>query len=126
MKDNITSKPHVSTAYILGDFVQLNADQRKAVLGVMRQLADCNRKHQEAEHATPTTMGDETLSLVKLAQEICINAGKDPREATAHLLLWAREYSYLAYLLEADQEQAIAELDRRFSGYEVKPWEAQP
>lgn len=123
---NHDTKTHVSMAYILGDFVQLNADQRKAVLGIMRQFAACNRKHQEDEPTTPTLMGDETKSLVKLAQEICINAGKDPHEATAHLLLWAREYPDLAYLLEADQEQAIAELTRRFSGYEIKPWEMQP
>lgn len=68
-------------------------------------------------------MGESTLSLVKLAQEICTNAGLTPRDATAHLLAWAHEYSYLEYLLDADQEQAITELERRFSGLEVKPWD---
>jgi hypothetical protein len=67
-------------------------------------------------------MNDQTLSLVKLAQELC-NSRQTPRDATGHLLLWAHEHSGLAYLLEADQEQAIAELERRFSGYAVKPWD---
>lgn len=71
-------------------------------------------------------MNMQTLSLVKLAQEICINPGQDPRTATGYLLIWARDRSDLAYLMEADQEQAIAELERRFSGYAVKPWEVQP
>ncbi|WMP17290.1 hypothetical protein [Thiothrix lacustris] len=68
-------------------------------------------------------MNEQTLSLIKLSQEICISSGKDPRTATDDLLQWAREYPHLGYLLEADQTQAVAELDRRFSGYVVKPWE---
>lgn len=67
-------------------------------------------------------MNEQTLSLVKLAQELC-NSRHTPRTATGHLLIFARNYSGLAYLLSADQEQAIAELERRFSGYGVKPWE---
>ncbi len=70
-------------------------------------------------------MNEQTLSLVKLAWEICID-GNTPREATDKLLKWAREHSELAYLLEANQEQAIAELERRFSGYGIIPWEPQP
>jgi hypothetical protein len=70
-------------------------------------------------------MNDETLSLVKLAQELC-NAGENPQDATAYLLNLARSEPALRYLQEADQDQAIAELDRRFSGYATKPWEVQP
>jgi hypothetical protein len=63
---------------------------------------------------------DNTLSLVKIAQEIC-NRGTNPRQATAHLLDVANSIPTLA-LRQADEEQAITELARRFSGYTIKPW----
>jgi type II secretory pathway pseudopilin PulG len=71
------------------------------------------------------TMNDETLSLVKLAQELC-NDGENPQAATDRLLDLARSEPALRYLQEADQAQAIAELERRFSGLTTKPWEVQP
>ena len=67
-------------------------------------------------------MDDNTLSLVRMAQEIC-NRGTNPRQATAHLLDAANTLPDLAFLKQADQEQAIAELERRFSGHIIKPWE---
>ena len=66
-------------------------------------------------------MNEQTLSLVKLAQELC-NSGQTPRTATSNLLEAAHQHSELAYLLGAHQEQAVAELERRFSGYLIKPW----
>ncbi|MDQ5770999.1 hypothetical protein [Thiothrix subterranea] len=68
-------------------------------------------------------MNEQTLSLVKLAQELC-NSGQAPRTATSNLLEAAHQHSELAYLLGAHQEQAIEELHRRFSGYMIKPWES--
>ena len=68
-------------------------------------------------------MDDNTLSLVRMAQEIC-NRGTNPRQATAHLLDAANAIPALAFLKQADQEQAITELARRFSGYATKPWES--
>lgn len=62
-------------------------------------------------------MNADTLSLVKLAQMLC-QAGHEPRTATGHILnLMGKD------LPEADQEQAIAEIERRMSGLTVKPWE---
>lgn len=68
-------------------------------------------------------MNDNTLSLVKMAQEIC-DRDTNPRQATAHLLDAANTLPDLAFLKQADQEQAITELERRFSGYATKPWES--
>ena len=68
-------------------------------------------------------MDDNTQSLVRMAQEIC-NDGTSPRQATAHLLDAANTLPDLAFLKQADQEQAITELERRFSGYTTKPWES--
>lgn len=72
-------------------------------------------------------MNSQTLSLVKMAQEICTNAtiSLSPEQAVARLMAHARAYVFLDFLLEANQQQAIAELERRFSGYAVKPWEVQ-
>lgn len=67
-------------------------------------------------------MNKQTLSLVKLAQELC-TSGQTPRTATTNLLIAAHQHADLAYLLEACQEQAIQELERRFSGCVVKPWD---
>ena len=67
-------------------------------------------------------MNATTLSLVKLAQELC-NRGRTPKTAVYYLLDHADVLPELAYLLDADASQAIAELERRFSGYPVKPWE---
>jgi hypothetical protein len=69
-------------------------------------------------------MDSATLSLVKLAQEIC-QAGKNPHDATTLLLDLARSEPSLRYLQEANQSNAIAELERRFSGHTIKPWEMQ-
>jgi len=66
-----------------------------------------------------------TQSLVKLAQELC-NSGRTPKAAVHYLLDKAGVLPELAYLLDADVSQAIAELERRFSGYPVKPWGVQP
>ena len=68
-------------------------------------------------------MDDNTLSLVRMAQDIC-NDGTHPRQATAHLLDAANTLPDLAFLKQANQEQAIAELERRFSGYTIKPWDS--
>ncbi|UOG91204.1 MAG: hypothetical protein L3K52_13455 [Candidatus Thiothrix sulfatifontis] len=68
-------------------------------------------------------MNEPTLSLVKLAQELC-NSGRTPQEAVSGLLVAALNNKSLEYLQGADVNQAIAELERRFSGYLIKPWES--
>jgi hypothetical protein len=70
-------------------------------------------------------MNTNTLSLVKLAQALC-NEGRTPKNAVKYLLVCADTCLALAFLQEADQGQAIQELERRFSGFHVKPWEVQP
>ncbi len=70
-------------------------------------------------------MNTTTQSLMKLAQELC-NSGRTPKAAVYYLVDHAGRLPELAYLLDADAPQAIAELERRFSGYPVKPWEVQP
>lgn len=68
-------------------------------------------------------MNESTLSLVKLAQELC-KSGRTPHEAVTGLLVAALNNEGLEYLHDADINQAIAELERRFSGYLIKPWES--
>lgn len=58
-----------------------------------------------------------SLSLVKLAQELC-NRGKHPVTAVGLAMV------LLAKPVTAEQvKAAMDELERRFSGYPVKPWE---
>lgn len=67
-------------------------------------------------------MNPETLYLVRLAQALC-DRGYTPSNAVKHLRGHAANLPDLSPLLDADASQAIAELDRRFSGHPVKPWE---
>jgi hypothetical protein len=67
-------------------------------------------------------MNNNTLSLVKLAQEIC-NSGKNPDDAVSILLKAAEEQPGFSFLQGSDKQQAINELNRRFSGMAVKPWD---
>jgi hypothetical protein len=66
-------------------------------------------------------MNQDTLSLVKMAQELC-NRGFKPQEATARLLNSPIASSMFQ---TADQHQAHQELERRYSGRTTKPWEKQ-
>lgn len=97
--------------------------------GGMEELVGWSRKPLDAEWGGAAQghpqMAGETLSLVKMAQELC-NAGLNPCEATGRLLQLAASGDCMGFLASADQAQAIAELERRFSGHTTKPWEVKP
>jgi hypothetical protein len=94
---------------ILAGYSQLTPSQRALVSLVVDALAD----------KTPHPLDDLSLSLVKMAQEMC-NRGQEPVIALANAAY------LLAEPVTAQQfRAALNELDRRFSGIEIKPWGAQ-
>lgn len=103
------SYQNISSAYVLEKYNLLTPNQQTIVIVMMEALAD----------KAPHPLDELSLSLVKMAQEMCIR-GNAPVIALGNA----------AYILSEPVHPqqfraAMDELERRFSGYDVMPWEVQ-